>query len=162
IVQFSRMTRKRQQFPCYGMQWGQTVYLYPIEESLVEAYVRPPKPAQQIEARMYGGTWSKTGNVWTLTWTPDTIKDFYLNNVLIHEVGHIYDERNTAYQAREHYANWFAIEYGYRASRGRLSSRQQSAIDSTDFDELSRVELAEVSDQRNSESALRTVFEQTK
>lgn len=126
IVQFSRMTRKRQQFPCYGMQWGQTVYLYPIEDTLVEAYIRPPKPAQQIEAKMYGGTWSKTGNVWTLTWTPESIKDFYLNNVLIHEVGHIYDQRNTAYQAREHYANWFAIEYGYRASRNRMGTKQSA------------------------------------
>src|SRR5690606_36623280 len=33
VVQFSRMTRKRRTFPCYGMQWGQTVYLYPIEET---------------------------------------------------------------------------------------------------------------------------------
>ena len=120
VVQFSRMTRKRRAFPCYGMQWGQTVYLYPIEETLVEAYVRPPKPAQEIEARMFGGTWSKAGKLWHLTWTPETIKDFYLNNVLIHEVGHINDGRNTSYQDREDYANWFAIEYGYRASRGRI------------------------------------------
>src|SRR5262249_52493843 len=70
VVQFSRMTRKRRAFPCYGMQWGHTVYLYPIEASLVEAYVCPPKPAQQIEARMFGGKWSRDGKLWTLTWTP--------------------------------------------------------------------------------------------
>ena len=34
IVQFSRMTRKRALFPCYGMQWGTAVYLYPIESTL--------------------------------------------------------------------------------------------------------------------------------
>jgi hypothetical protein len=28
------------------------------------------------------------------------------------------DERNTSSRDRERYANWFAIEYGYRASRG--------------------------------------------
>jgi hypothetical protein len=117
VVQFSRMTRKRRTFPCYGMQWGQTVYLYPIEESLVEAYVTPPKPCQQIEARMFGATWAKSGSLWTLTWTEAAIKDFYLNNVLIHEVGHINDPRNSNFRDRERYANWFAIEYGYRASR---------------------------------------------
>ena len=119
VVQLSRMTRKLQLFPCYGMQWGASVYLYPIEESLVETYVRPPTPQQQIEARMFGGVWSDTGGEWTLTWTIAALKDFYLNNVLIHEIGHVLDTRNTRTEDRERYANWFAIEYGYRASRGR-------------------------------------------
>ncbi|MFO1021640.1 MAG: hypothetical protein U0903_13230 [Planctomycetales bacterium] len=118
VVQFSQMTRKRRNFPCYGMQWGMTVYLYPIEASLVETYIAPPKPAQQIEAKMFGGVWQREGNMWTLTWTPDALKDFYLNNVLIHEVGHLNDPRNSRSVDRERYANWFAIEYGYRASRG--------------------------------------------
>lgn len=119
VVQLSRMTRKRQLFPCYGMQWGASVYLYPIEESLVETYVRPPTPQQQIEARMFGGVWSDAAGEWTLTWTHAALKDFYLNNVLIHEIGHVLDIRNTRTEDRERYANWFAIEYGYRASRGR-------------------------------------------
>lgn len=119
VVQLSKMTRKRAIFPCYGMQWGSSVYLYPIEDSLVEVYVRPPKPQQLIEARMFGGEWEQQGNQWRLRWTEETIKDFYLNNVLIHEIGHIYDDRNTTFEARERFANWFAVEYGYRASRGR-------------------------------------------
>lgn len=119
VVQFSRMTRKRRTFPCYGMQWGQTIYLYPIESSLVELYCVPPKPAQQIEARQFGAVWGHNGADWTLTWTPETLQDFYLNNVLIHELGHLNDPRNTSYRDRERYANWFAIEYGFRPSRGR-------------------------------------------
>ena len=118
VVQFSSMTRKRACFPCYGMQWGRTVYLYPIESSLVEEYHRPPSPIQEQEARMYGGVWSRRKNGWQLLWTRETIHDFYLNNVLIHEVGHVNDDRNTSSRDRERYANWFAIEYGYRASRG--------------------------------------------
>ena len=38
------MTRKKQSFPCYGMQWGNALYLYPIEESFVETYDCPPRP----------------------------------------------------------------------------------------------------------------------
>jgi hypothetical protein len=120
VVQFSGMTRKRRQFPCYGMQWGRTVYLYPIEENLVETYLAPPKPSQLVEARMFGGEWKFENGFWLLTWTPETIRDFYLNNVLIHEIGHLVDERNSNMADREKYANWFAIEYGYRASRGLL------------------------------------------
>lgn len=120
VIQLSRMTRKRSLFPCYGMQWGPSVYLYPIEESLVETFVRPPRPEQVIEARMFGGKWTRDGHLWRLTWTEATIRDFYLNNVLIHEIGHVNDTRNTNFAARERYANWFAVEYGYRVSRGRV------------------------------------------
>ncbi len=117
VVQFSRMTRKRRLFPCYGLQWGTAVYLYPIEESLEELYVRAPRPAQRIETEMYGGRWVQDGNLWRLIWTQRTIRDFYLNNVLIHEIGHINDDRNTSFRKRERFADWFAIEHGYRASR---------------------------------------------
>jgi hypothetical protein len=119
IVQFSRMTRKRALFPCYGMQWGTAVYLYPIESSLVEHYARQPRPEQLVEARMFGGEWQREGRGWNLVWTADSIRDFYLNNVLIHEIGHTVDDRNGGFVDRERFANWFAVEYGYRASRGR-------------------------------------------
>lgn len=119
VVHFSRMTRKRALFPCYGMQWGTAIYLYPIEASLVEIYAGPPRPEQLIEARMYGGKWEQEGRRWRLVWTHEAIRDFYLNNVLIHEIGHTVDERNSRFLDRERFANWFAVEYGYRASRGR-------------------------------------------
>ena len=122
IVQFSRMTKKRRLFPCYGLQWGTAVYLYPIEESLEELYVRAPRPAQRIETEMYGGRWVQDGNLWRLMWTEATIRDFYLNNVLMHEIGHINDDRNTSFRKREQFADWFAVEYGYRASRQRRHS----------------------------------------
>jgi len=121
VVQFSRMTRKRALFPCYGMQWGTAVYLYPIEATFVEHYMRPPRPEQLIEARMYGGQWQQVDRGWNLVWTADSVRDFYLNNVLIHEIGHTVDDRNGGYIDRERFANWFAVEYGYRASRGRRS-----------------------------------------
>lgn len=116
VVQLSRMTRKRRLFPCYGLQWGTAVYLYPIEASLEELYVRAPRPAQKIETEMFGGQWEQDGGLWRLTWTEDTIRDYYLNNVLIHEIGHINDDRNTSFRERERFADWFAVEYGYRAT----------------------------------------------
>ncbi len=117
VVQFSPMTKKRAIFPVYGMQWGSTVYLYPIEENLTEIYSRPPQPQVVIDTKMYGGQWSETRDSWVLTWTRKTIRDYYLNNILIHEIGHINDERNTSYRDRERWANWFAIEYGFKRSR---------------------------------------------
>ena len=124
VVQFSRMTRKKKSFPCYGMQWGSTLYLYPLESSLQEMFYAPPRPAVVNESKMYGGRWERPRpGVWRLNWSPAAIADFYLNNILIHELGHLIDDRNTSYVDRERYAEWFAIHYGYRATGGRAYRR---------------------------------------
>jgi hypothetical protein len=118
VVQLSSMTRKKRTFPCYGMQWGTSLYLYPIEDSLIEQFDRPPKPAVYNEARMFGGRWQQlSDNAWQLVWTQTTLRDFYLNNILIHELGHLLDNRNTSYVDRERFAEWFAIRHGYQASK---------------------------------------------
>jgi hypothetical protein len=119
------MTRKKQSFPCYGMQWGNALYLYPIEECLVEYYTAPPTPGLLNEARMYGGRWmQESTGVWKLAWTEAAVTDFYLNNILIHELGHLVDGRNTSYVDRERYAEWFALEYGYKRSRRPSGSKR--------------------------------------
>lgn len=128
VVQLSRMTRKKQSFPCYGMQWGSTLYLYPIEESLVEYFPQPPAPAIYNEARQFGGRWEQEGTEWHLIWTEATIKDFYLNNILMHELGHLLDNRNTSYNDRERYAEWFAIEHGLKRSQAKTRRRAKSKV----------------------------------
>ncbi|WP_199193333.1 hypothetical protein [Blastopirellula marina] len=127
VVQLSRLTRKKLSFPCYGMQWGAAIYLYPMDESLIEYFPHPPRPEQLVEAKMFGAVWEEDEDgFWRLEWTEETIKDFYLNNVLVHELGHLLDTRNNNYVARERYAEWFAIEYGYRPTR-RQSLAAQAA-----------------------------------
>ncbi len=127
VVQLSQMTRKKERFSCYGMQWGCTLFLYPLEESRVETHSRPPKPNQRIEAEMYGGRWIEdVPGLWSLVWTEATLRDFYLNNILIHELGHLLDDRNTSYVDRERYAEWFAVEYGYKRSRSRSRPRRRT------------------------------------
>lgn len=114
VVQLSRMTRKKRSLPLYGMQWGASLYLYPIEAGLVETYYAPPTPTQRNEARMWGGRWEQgEGLAWRLVWTEEALRDFYLNNILIHELGHLRDHRNTNTADRERYAEWFALHYGY-------------------------------------------------
>jgi len=127
VVQFSRITRKKQSFPCYGMQWGAALYLYPIEEGLVEYYDQPPKPSQLNEFRMYGGRWvTESGRIWKLIWTEAALKDFYLNNILVHELGHLLDERNSRSIDRERFAEWFAVEHGYLPTQSNRRWRKRS------------------------------------
>ncbi|MCA9173925.1 MAG: hypothetical protein KDB14_05500 [Planctomycetales bacterium] len=117
VVQLSGMTRKKKTNPCYGMQWGSTLYLYPIEAGRVEYFTRPPRPSELIETKMYGGKWEVQPGLWKLIWSSRALEDYYLNNILIHELGHLLDDRNSSYVDRERYAEWFAIEYGYKPTR---------------------------------------------
>jgi hypothetical protein len=118
VVQLSRLTRKKRSYPCYGIQWGRAIYLYPMEADLTEHYYGPPKPAEMNEARMYGGQWEQVSpRRWRLRWTEQAITDFYLNNVLVHELAHLVDDRNSNPCDRERYAEWFAIRYGYLPTR---------------------------------------------
>jgi hypothetical protein len=117
VIQLSRMTRKKRTLPCYGMQWGSALYLYPVEDTLIEYFARPPLAAERREAEMYGGRWEEDEDgEWRLVWTPATIEDFYLNNILMHELGHLLDDRNRSYTDRERFADWFAIQYGYKSA----------------------------------------------
>jgi hypothetical protein len=126
VVQLSRMTRKKQSFPCYGLQWGTSIYLYPLEEDLVEHYREPPRPSQLIEARQFGGRWvEQPRGRWQLIWTEQAVKDFYLHNILIHELGHLLDDRNSRSADRERFAEHFALRHGFRT----LLQRRMAARD---------------------------------
>ena len=128
VVQLSRMTRKKRTFPCYGMQWGSALYLYPIEESMIEHFSRPPLPAERQEVAMFGGKWKFKEGYWQLIWTAATLRDFYLNNVLMHELGHLLDERNTRYKDRERFAEWFALKYGSLGNSARPRRRGRRVV----------------------------------
>lgn len=131
VVQLGQITKKKKSFPCYGMQWGTALYLYPMCETFVESYAAPPSPRLLVETKMFGGKWTDdaANKTWTLSWTEQTARDFYLNNILIHELGHLLDDRNTGYEDRERYAEWFAVEYGYKPSRakGYFTKRKSEA-----------------------------------
>ena len=122
VIQLSTMTRKKQRLPCYGLQWGCAIYLYPFCESLEEHFHIPPPLPLVVETKMYGAKWDHPEpNLWRLIWSETTARDYQLNNILIHELGHMVDTWNSNSPAQERYAEWFAIEYGYRRSGGRQS-----------------------------------------
>ncbi len=120
VVQLATVTRKKERCPCYGLQWGTAIYLYPFDETLTEEFDQPPPRSLIIEAKMFGGRFVQdTPRSWKLIWTETAARDFQLNNVLIHELGHLVDLRNTTYIDQERFAEWFAIRYGYLSSGGQ-------------------------------------------
>jgi hypothetical protein len=44
------------------------------------------------------------------------------------ELGHLIDERNTGYVDRERYAEWFAVQYGYRSTGGQAARGYRRSV----------------------------------
>lgn len=107
-------TRKQFLKPSYGMQWGSTVYLFPTESTGIERYESEVSSAYRKNAKLYGAQWSwnEEENGWICYWSPEAIRLFYLQNVLVHEIGHVLDTRNSSERDRERFANDFARKYG--------------------------------------------------
>src|SRR3989344_2004935 len=105
IVKLSRMTRKLSYECIYGMQWGNTIYMYPMEDDLMEKFDSLPDAQSQMETGRYGAKHSVENGSWVTRWNEQTIRDFYLNNILIHELGHTLDDHNRSAHKREAFAN---------------------------------------------------------
>lgn len=117
------VTRKKTSFPLYGMAWGETIYLYSVSRHLTEFYDELPEPSFVSSTKKYGGKWRQYGSTWELQWTEQSIKEFYLEDILMHELGHINDKRNTSYRDREAYANHFAIKHGNAPPKTKVKKR---------------------------------------
>lgn len=100
--------------PAYGMQWGSSVYLLPIETDRIEQFPALPPVTYRQELAKYGAQWiwNENDKLWECRWTEEALRIFYLENVLIHEIGHLLDTRNNSTRDREAFANAFAAQYG--------------------------------------------------
>ncbi len=116
-VVLPRMTRKRKLFNVYGMQWGQTIYLYPMPADLRVGDYHTLPPAYVAEARQFGATVEDHPTGPVIQWTLETAKLYYLENVLIHELGHTLDMKNSSTRDREAFAEAFARKHGHWPKR---------------------------------------------
>jgi hypothetical protein len=108
---------------CLGLAWGTSIYLYPVDGYEFWHY-RKPDPFDLIEQEQAGGKWDQpTHDRWRCTHTPETMKRLYLDNVLVHEIGHLNDQRNASYHKREAFAEHFAREYGIRPCPRKIKKR---------------------------------------
>ena len=112
-VAMPALTKKLLRKPSYGMQCKGSVYLFPVESSGIMKFGRSMDSAQRIELETFGARllWNEEEEGWDCHWSEETLRLFYLQDVLLHEVGHVLDRRNRNTRNRERYANNFAIQY---------------------------------------------------
>ena len=77
-----------------------------------------PKPSVLREFERAGAEILRDGKFWRMRFNENSLKQFYLRYVLLHELGHHVDSENfelKTNKAAENFADWFATEYGYKA-----------------------------------------------
>ena len=108
---------------CYGTYWSDCIFLHPYPRNRMRMYInRRPKPSLLQEYRRVGAlvTHDDQDGVW-IRFSRESLKKFYLQDVLLHELGHHVDrDADKNGRRSEGFADWFASEYGFRRRpRGR-------------------------------------------
>lgn len=81
-----------------------------------------PKPDIRQEFERAGAAFRQDGDGWICAFDETSLRKFYLNDVLIHEIGHHVDRdnfwrpsgRGKSYAQAERFAEWFVREHGFR------------------------------------------------
>lgn len=117
VIVIAAGNKRRARYHAWGMQWGSTIYLYPVPRESMQnlnwELDRAMTPREQQEARKCGAIIRDSGRA--IHWTVDTLRRFYLENILIHEIGHCVDYWNHRAVDRERFAEHFADRFGFRA-----------------------------------------------
>ena len=89
-------------------------------------FTRRLKPDTINVYRRAGAAISEAGTGTEITFNTEALRRFYLNDVLMHEIGHHNDHQLRAQRKREGFAEWFAIEYGHKLTDNYSKCIQQN------------------------------------
>ena len=95
----------------YGLYGDSRIYLHPLAERFIEQrWNTPPKPSVVREYTRFGASFVQESGDWILRFSLDSLRLFYLYDVLLHEIGHHVERyvRPRPSAASERYATWFA------------------------------------------------------
>lgn len=107
----------------YGLYWENMIFLYPYPKSLLNmTYAKAPRPHILNDHKRAGAIVGSANGSTTIKYTEEAVKQFYLRDVLIHEIGHHVDAVNfsdKSHKKIEGFAEWFATEYGFKKTGDR-------------------------------------------
>ncbi len=105
------------QLSYYGTYWSNCIFIHPYPKKNLERYYKPPPRPHVLNDYKRVGALVKQDHAGGLTvhFTTESLKQFYLRDVFIHEIGHHFDDNYSKGQKkREGFADWFATEYGFK------------------------------------------------
>jgi len=108
---------------------GSHIRIYPVPDTLRWCYgKKKPNPACAQERIEFGAYWKKIDNEWFLCWQEDSLRDYILNHVLLHEIGHSLDDIHYGTGRGEKLAEAFAHKVGKnRDIKRRIKKKKRSS-----------------------------------
>lgn len=109
---------------CYGSYCFGVIFIFPFPKSEMRSVSKTlPPPHIQREYERAGIKYEFRDNKWHKEFSLSSLHQFYLNDVLMHELGHHVDRGNKkTHNESERYAEWFATEYGFRRKKSAASN----------------------------------------
>ena len=100
----------------FGEYWQECIFLHPYPKvDMTLTFSKKPNPKVIQEYQRAGATVAQKGTGIEILFDDNSLRQFYLRDVLMHEIGHHNDDRRgRPRRKREGFAEWFASEYGYR------------------------------------------------
>lgn len=102
----------------YGRYEPNVIFLHPFPRKYMdERWKVIPKPSVLHEYERAGAAITRDGKHWRFRFDEESLRQFYLRDVLLHELGHHVDRENFRSKTdrkAEGFAEWFASEYGYK------------------------------------------------
>lgn len=99
---------------CYGIYWAECIFLFPFPRNRLQMQFDKMKPHYVNEMAMAGAVVEQGEGSLRITFDHQSLRLFYLNDVLIHEIGHHVDRHNTNRKKRERFAQWVVAEHGFK------------------------------------------------
>ncbi len=99
---------------CFGAYFDEVIFLFPFpKKEITTCCVTLPPPHLKKDYEKAGAIYFFKKQKWYRYFSKKALKTFYLNDVLVHELGHHVDRNTKNERKAEGYAEWFAREYGY-------------------------------------------------
>ncbi|MDH3703395.1 MAG: hypothetical protein OEU46_19005 [Alphaproteobacteria bacterium] len=102
----------------YGRYRQDTIIIHPFPKRYLEQRFKTlPKPNVMNEYERAGAKVTRRGKHWYVRFDEDSLEQFYLRDVLLHELGHHVDSENfrsKPLKKAERFADWFASEHGFK------------------------------------------------
>jgi len=101
--------QQRSRAPTYGMYWENQIFLFPLPvQRLAEGWFCSSNRAELQRYLACGAVLRSARRGVTVQFDDESLRRFYLCEVLLHEVGHHVDRSRRSAKAAERYADWFA------------------------------------------------------
>jgi hypothetical protein len=121
----SKQAKVAEKLFCYGTYWGKCIFLAPFPKRWMTRIYRRRKlsPSVLREFQRAGAQVEHRPQGITVIFNRASLREFYLRDVLMHEIGHHVDRHQRRSKRKEEgFANWVASEYGYKLKPRHLTT----------------------------------------